>query len=371
MNFQASYQQGQEGRNRGLPTGLATLDKGINGNQRGKIVTVAAGPKCGKTTFVDYCFVLNAFNLSPQEDIEILYFSFEIDRINKEAKWVAHYMFKHFGINSVTINGKMYLMSAELIMGKITENGEVVRLTPELHEKVMYIHENYIVPLVGRYDERGNKLSVGRVHIIDQKTTVSEMETIVHTWALANGTFTHESYLVINQQGMQETRFRISGYTPNNPNKYMSVVTDHCRKPKLDDKQTLKQMIDAWAAAQVEFRNRCAISFINIIHLNRNLGNVERMKFAGEFLYPNGGDIKDSGNLSEESNIVITMFNPNDEQYGIKKHFGLQLRDANDAELFPNYRSIHIVESRETECPAHLQVNMFGNINYFESLNQG
>lgn len=72
-------------------------------------------------------------------------------------------------------------------------------------------------------------------------------------------------------------------------------------------------------------------------------------------------------NLSEEADFLITLFNANDEKYKLDKHFGLKLRD-NSMQLYPNYRSIHLVESRDTECPIHLRTNMFGAINYFESI---
>lgn len=70
-----------------------------------------------------------------------------------------------------------------------------------------------------------------------------------------------------------------------------------------------------------------------------------------------------SGNLSEDSNVVITLFNPRDEKYNLTKHFGTELEE------YPNYRSIHIVESRDSVCPSHFKANMYGNINMFEMIN--
>ena len=86
--------------------------------------------------------------------------------------------------------------------------------------------------------------------------------------------------------------------------------------------------------------------------------------YAGEFIFPTADDCKDSGNPAEECTIFMTLFNPNDEKYNLKKHFGVELAG------YPNYRSLHITESRETECPVHIQTTMFGNINMFTPLNQ-
>ncbi len=67
-------------------------------------------------------------------------------------------------------------------------------------------------------------------------------------------------------------------------------------------------------------------------------------------------------NLSEECDYLLTLFNPTDEKYGLDVHFGNVLSD------YPNYRSIHLVESRDTECPMHLAVQMYGNIKHFKPI---
>ena len=52
-----------------------------------------------------------------------------------------------------------------------------------------------------------------------------------------------------------------------------------------------------------------------------------------------------------------------DEKYKLERHFGVDLASQ------PNYRSIHVVESRYTDCPQHIQTNMYGGINLFTPLN--
>ena len=67
-------------------------------------------------------------------------------------------------------------------------------------------------------------------------------------------------------------------------------------------------------------------------------------------------------NLAEDCNYLLTLFNPRDEKYNMKKHFG---RDISNIE---NYRSLHLVYSRDTECPQHMRMQMNGNINAFKYL---
>jgi replicative DNA helicase len=45
VNFIEAYKQGQAGKNKGLSTGISTLDEAIDGIQRKSIYTIGAAPK--------------------------------------------------------------------------------------------------------------------------------------------------------------------------------------------------------------------------------------------------------------------------------------------------------------------------------------
>lgn len=117
----------------------------------------------------------------------------------------------------------------------------------------------------------------------------------------------------------------------------------------------------------VELRNWCEYTFVPIIHTNRNLANS--LQFAGDEIYPTGDDIKDTGNLSEDVDYLFTAFNPNDDKYKLKSHFGMQLKDSKKKPFYPLMRTIHLVESRHTIFPKHFKVNMLGNLKTFEQFN--
>lgn len=53
-------------------------------------------------------------------------------------------------------------------------------------------------------------------------------------------------------------------------------------------------------------------------------------------------------NLSEEANMLITLFDAGNPKYGIREHFGLDISGLD------NYRSIHIAEARDVPNPTHL-----------------
>jgi hypothetical protein len=71
-------------------------------------------------------------------------------------------------------------------------------------------------------------------------------------------------------------------------------------------------------------------------------------------------------NLSEDSNYIFTMFNPNDDRYNLNKHFGDIIRNTNGSLKYPNMRTVHLVESRHCEAPQHFRVNMLGGLKTFK-----
>ena len=184
----------------------------------------------------------------------------------------------------------------------------------------------------------------------------------IMNYADNNGEFIHETYTT-KENSQQVQKKRIIGYKPKNPKKYTIIITDHIRKVKPESNFTLKQTIDKWISYQVWLRNICGFTFVNIVHTNRDLGDVDKLKFMKDEIYPTSDSVKDSGNLSEESDYVITLFNPSDDKYQITKHFNIP-----DVHKYPNLRSFHLVESRDTECPIHTHLNFVGNLGLFQTL---
>lgn len=380
MNFVQVVENGQRGKNMGLSTGMIPLDKALNRIQKKAIYAVAAGPKVGKTTFVDYAFVIQPYLYymkhmlaHPESKLKIrwIYFSFEIDRVKKELKYAAYYFAHDYGVYDFMYRGRYFKMSPSYLEGKmldetdLDEAGEprVIKISPEHMEMLKKIYVQRIIPMFGKYDENGTKVQEGMIDFIEEKDNPTGLRNYLLAYAKQNGQFLEVPYKTTDEKsGREVTKNRIIGYSEKNSELMTIVVTDHMRKPKRERGYTLKENIDKWVEYQVELRNWCKFTFVDIIHLNRSLSNIERTKILGEFLYPTGDDIKDTGNLSEEADYILTMFNPQDEKYGIKKHFGIEL------DSYPNYRSIHLVESRDTECPNHLRTSMYGNVNMFQPI---
>lgn len=374
MNFVETFQQGKAGKIFGLTTGIDALDKAINGIQRKTSIGLVAAPKVGKTTLCDYSFLISPYlqceKLGILDNVEWIYYSYEIDRISKEFKVASFFMYHDYDIFSYMYKGVEYQMDQDYLMGRklhqdpITKAFELIKVSEEHEEMLKAIYLKRIIPIFGEYAVDGTQIRKGKVQFIEDPENPTGINKYLMHYAEKNGKFVKQPYHTFDDNKKPVVRERIIGYTPHNPDKFTIVIMDHVRKLRRERGFTLKENIDKWLEYSTFLRNICSYTFINICHSNRQLANVDRLKYAGEYIFPTADDVKDTGNIAEESTILMTMFNPNDEKYNLKSHFDVNL------ESYPDYRSIHITESRYTECPAHIQTSMYGGVNLFTPLNR-
>lgn len=418
MNFRAAFEAGQKGSNKGLPMGegLKTISQAINGIQRGRIYSIAASPKGGKSTLVDvgFCiepafYVLNynakinvslqavtnrletvtdmdtrqALNLEYESfsnqliDVEFIYNSYEIDRVSKEFDFVAHFLNKDYGVYLITLpagkthKGKNVVsLSSAFLRGELEydnadplQEKEMIKVSEELLNLIKVVYKTRIVPLFGEYNEKGEKISKGLIKFLEVKENPTGIRNYLIAYAKENGEFLYKHS---TKDGVTYTR--CIGYKPKNPKKYVIIITDHVRKLIPERGFKMKETVDKFSEYAVEFRNTCNFTFVHIIHLNRALSDIGRRQYDDDRLFPQSDDIKETGNLSEDSNYIFTMFNPNDDKFNLTKHFGTPIRRPDKSLLYPNMRTIHLVESRHSVCPQHFRVNMYGDVKRFEPL---
>ena len=371
MNFIEEYKKGQKGGNKGLPMGpgLMNVAKAINGVQRSRIYGVAAAPKAGKSTFVDYSFVIQPFLYAVENNIKVewIYFSYELDRVSKEFDFATYFLFHDFNLRTITLptgvtkDGKSMIdLSPDYLRGRMQDDNEkIITVSDEIFKLLQEVYEKRIIPLFGEYSVEGKQIKKGYIIFIEEKDNPTGIYKYLKRHAEKDGHFVKAKY------GKSE---RIIGYKPYTPDKYTIIVTDHLRKLIPERGWGMKQTVDKFIEYTVELRNWCGFTFVHIIHLNRGLTETGRMKEFGDMLFPTSDDIKDTGNLAEDADYVFTIFNPNDQRYNLKKHFGVVIKDKDDNPIFPNLRTVHLVESRHCEFPQHFRSNMYGGIKNFELL---
>lgn len=373
-NFIEEFKKGQQGSNQGIPfgPGLENLTKTLNGVQRHMMYGIGAAPKVGKSTFSDYAFVLNPYLYHVEHNIPIewIYFSFEIDRVSKEFDFASFFLYHDYGIEKVRLEeGQTHKsenvidISSHYLRGRLLDDdGNLIKVKESIQEVLKKIYAERIVPMFGEFAKDGTQLKKGLITFVEDKDNPTGLRKYLLVHARKEGRFVSSTV---------GTNHRISGYirNPDVPEKYTIIVTDHLRKLQLERGFNLKQTVDKYIDYSIEFRNWCDYTFVHIIHTNRSLADVKTIQFNKNNLYPTSETVKDTGNLSEDADYMITMFNPNDDKYRITTHFDLPIRDKKGNPYYPDMRTIHLVESRHCLFPQHFRTTMKGNIKAFQKFN--
>lgn len=372
-SFIREFLKGQAGGNQGLSMGdgLKNVSDAVNGVLKGMTYGVAAAAKVGKSTITDYGFILSPLEDAQRLNIPInwIYFSFEMDRISKMFDFLCYYLYTLYNIHSVqlpkgcTVKNKNSIeLSSTYLRGRLTDDqGRTVLIDPKIKDLIKVIKKEKLDPLFGIYNKKNLCIKEGLITFIEQKENPTGLRNRVVQKAEEDGFFTEIPF--IGTDG--KTYKKKVGYTANNPAKFTIIITDTIRKLRKERGFTLKETIDKWLEYATELRNLCGYTFVHIVHLNRSVSDVSRLKYAGDELFPTPEDIKDTGNLSEECNFLFTMFNPNDTRYHLTSHFGVNIKDSKGNPLYPGMKTLHLVESREVESPQHFRFEMLGNVKSF------
>lgn len=380
MNFVEEFNQGQKGKNKGIHvTGdLEHISSILNGISRQKMYGVAGAPKSGKTTFVDYLFIIRVYisfisSLKTleeiQKEVEFIYYSYEIDRVSKEFDFCAYFIYYEYGKDKiklpegVTKDGNNFcLLSSAYLRGElIDDEGKTILVSNSMRKAVKEVYNKHIVKLFGRYDQEGNQIEKGLITFIKERENPTGIYKYLKSHAANNGE-------VVTRKYGTEGKSKVVGYKPNNSKKLTLVIFDHIRKIHRERSFSLKESVDKLLEYFIEIRDDYKYSFVPIVHLNRNITDIQRLKQFGDVIFPTSDDVKDTGNLAEDANYLFTLFNPNDRKYNLSSHFGLELRDKFGNENYPNMVTLHLVESRHCPYPQHFRLKLEGHIKSFKKI---
>jgi len=348
---------------KGLSFGLKNLNIATGGIQREAIYTIGAAPKVGKTMFVDYAFLLSPYlnDYLKGRKIKWIYFSFEISRVRKMFRLAPFFFKTDFNKETFFHKGKEYKINYMYLIGKMLDDDEELIKVKEEDKKIFEeIYKNRLFPLFGGMIN--GKFIEGAVTVIEMAENPTGLRNYILNYAKENGNFITMPYTTLDNYGKKIIKQKIVDYKPNDEELYTIIIVDHIRKLKSEKNYNIKQIIDKWYQYQVELRNWCGFTFVNVAHLNRGIDSIDRMRFNKDKIYPGLSDFKDSGNSGEESDYVITGFNPNEDKFMLKTHFGHYLTS------FPGYRSWHLIASRDTK-PAHFFTQINGNNNIIKQIN--
>jgi replicative DNA helicase len=296
-------ERGKKGLNTGIPfDGFTTLSKHIRNIQQGRYDMVFAGTSVGKTAFVNSTYVFGAINfLEKNPDyihkLEVIYYSLELTPEEQIAKHIAKLIWEDHKI--------------------LTEVDEMLSVgnmeIPEEVDELINTYEKQLKAIQSKY--------------IRFKTSLSPKSLFrdLMNYAEKRGT------VIKDDEG------NIIEYIPNDPSLITLIVIDHIGLINYKDYSTKKEAIDMTSRYLVFFRNMCKFSPVVISQVNRGSEQMDRRE--DDNWQPMLGDIKDSGNTSEDANTVIAIASP--FYYGVQTCLGFDITKYKD-----RYRLIKILKNR-------------------------
>lgn len=311
--------RGREGNSWGFSLGLPKLEDIIDGNTQSTYFTVFAGSGVGKTSIVLSSFLYNSIKEHLEDgNYFCIMFALEMKAKFIYAKLLTTYLYDTYGIRTS--------------FKKVLSRKRGYKLTDDIYQKIQESKPwlKKVKKILHIYDKA---LNADKGYAIVMK----EMENIGYFY-----------------ESESRKMFRL-----NNPNMVINIMTDHGGLLLPTKGRTKKQEIDLWSQYNLTFRNVCSVSPIMIMQSNRDQTSMDRRK-AGYYL-PQMSDIKETNAVYEDSDIVLAIYNPNNDK--LKTHNGYDISQLKD-----KFRSIVCIKSRYGETNVEDPCIYYGDINLWIEL---
>lgn len=312
-----SVDQGRLGLNIGLPMGLPKVEAVVDGVQRKTYSLIFGTTGSGKTTFALYAYLYRPLmECMGTDKFKTIYYSLEMTGEILLAKLMSLFIYENYGV--------------ELSYKQIMSRQEILS------------EENYQIVLECRaWLEEVSK----HIIIYDKGLNADIMYAHLIKYAKANGQFFESENNTL--------------YVPNVENQITNVIIDHIGLLRRANGRDKKSEIDLASNYLITLRNKCGFSPVVLMQTNRTSSSMDRRNAEMQELQLS--DIKDSGGPSEDSEVVLGIFNPFREK--MSRYKGYNIRELKD-----KFRAVQILKSRLGEADKSIGVNFFGSIGYWRDM---
>lgn len=271
--FSLEVERGMSGANEGLSIGLPRASKYI-GMRKGIYTTIVSGTGMGKSSFLHNNYILNPYEEfktgKTKMKFKCFLFSMERPKVYLISKWLSRKIFLDQGIL--------------IPVGKMLGWWE---------QKLTMDEKNLIHEFKGYIDEM---IEGGYVEIHDGAHNPTHLYKIMKRYAEANGKF--EDIDEYNKV-----------YISNDPNVITEVALDTFGLLKKEaGLPSKKDVIDKQSEYFQWFRDALGYFCVGVSQINRDLASPILMKMGD--VEPSMETIKESGRPAEDSDVVISIFDP-------------------------------------------------------------
>jgi len=332
MEFGYNTQHGLIKGVQSIPLNLPKLNSVVFGIRKSIYTLIAGGTGTGKTAFVDQIYVLDVFDWfleykknNPDSKLEInwIYRSMERNKIYKYAKWTALKLYKDYGI----------LVDVSELLGWV-KSDVYTKYSKELAECELYFKEleKYLIIVDGRENPTGVRKHIE--HYAEDKFIKHEVDKYT------------------------------KHYEPKNPELYTIIIHDHIGLTSGEQRFNKKETIDKMSEYYQILRDRYGFIPVVISQFNRAMGDTQRRIKTN--LSPILEDIKDSGNSSEDADLILALFNP--WRYEVLNHLDYDVKQFISPSGENRFRACSILKNSFGVDDVELGLNFIGECGYFKEL---
>lgn len=310
---------GREGKNWGYSMGLPKLEEIIDGVTQSTYTLIFSPTGTGKSSIALYSYIYKPLMEHLDDgNFKVTYFSLEMSAEMLYAKLLSMYIFEKYNIELSTKE----LLSRKKDYTLSEEHYQIVlSCLPWLHKV-----ENIVT-------------------VYDKSLSAESLYSILMKELEKSGSF-------------EETEGR-KIYNPNNEDLIHLVVIDHLSLVRRANGRSLKEEMDLISSYLVTLRNRCKISPLVIMQANRNSTSMDRRKEGLNNMRID--DTKDTGAPAQDSEIIISIFNPFREK--LSSYRGYDIKS-----LGGNFRVLTVLKNRYGEADVEVGCAFYGKISYFAEL---
>jgi DnaB-like helicase C terminal domain len=311
-HFMRLVEEGRKGKNVGWGNGFERINRHLHGTHRGRYYLIGADSGVGKTTYADFSYVLEQYEYAKKHGKRwyCYYYSFELSKTEKIARWVSYYLYKKFSI----------IMPSNFILGRIAGN-----LPTE--EDMKFIRAGY-------------------AYVEEMMEHIKFKEDAVHPTKIFMDMRKHYANFGLIKEGKKAPGKQygpIEGYTPHpgHEDDMVTVVVDHIALLHSEQGMDTKQTIDLLSKYAVALRNLFGTSFVILQQFSTDMQSWHRSakKVSDKFIAPQRLDFGDSKYTYRDADVVLGLVSPH--QFELPKYFGY------DVERLGGYMiGTHIMKNR-------------------------
>lgn len=290
--------EGMQGKNIGISTTCAHVDKYTYGTHKGRYYLIGADSGVGKSTLTDFLYVINLWLQAKfrGRKLYIIYYSFEISKEQKMLRWLSYFVYALYGES----------LPSDYIDGKI----EGVLLTPKHLTMVQYAM-TYV-----------DQLMEDIIFVEDAIHPTKMFHDMIEQHYEGIGK-------VLRHKSDQKKKGTICGWEPDDPDALTMLVVDHLALAAPEQGFDMKQTMDLWSKYLVTLRNLFNLTSVVVQQFNTDMTSYHRMNKKGDGLVaPQRIDFGDSRYTFRDADVVFGGVKPSVYDIEMYMHFDVkQLKD--------------------------------------------